>query len=336
LFGQLPNIFERNFVVGYFLPIVAFEAAFLRIASAYGQSPIAHWLKGSHWLRGLDFDQTTVLLGTAVFVLVSVFNAIVLLSLNPVVMSLMQGNGALNPARLLFLRRHRKRYDELVDKQHEIEDMMNRLREGARYDHSQIEPLQVQRANIIAKLIIEYPSRRDQVLPTVFGNRVRAFYAYPFRMYGLDSQGGWNRLLGVIPTDYRTIVDTAKANTDFWVNLCFLSFVVLFQWITLAIYTHSLEVPLLAVAVLLVLIAANIRARTAATEWGDLVKSAFDVFLPDLRKQLGLRTPPTMEAERRLWSSFSQALIYGNPYSLDHLATFRAEDKDRLDEDPSS
>ena len=24
MFGQLPNLFERNFIIGYFLPVVAF------------------------------------------------------------------------------------------------------------------------------------------------------------------------------------------------------------------------------------------------------------------------------------------------------------------------
>jgi hypothetical protein len=166
-------------------------------------------------------------------------------------------------------------------------------------------------------------------------------------MYGLDSAGGWNRVLGVIPNEYRAQIDNAKANTDFWVNLWFLSFAVLVEYVSFTIFAlfrpgtsfnflfgdlisaGTIWIPAIA---LLTIILANVRARSAAMEWGDLVKSAFDIFLPDLRKQLGLRTPSTMGEDRDLWATFSRALIYGDPRDVDDLANFRAEGSNQAQE----
>jgi len=63
----------------------------------------------------------------------------------------------------------------------------------------------------------------------------------------------------------------------------------------------------------IIAIIAYSRAKSSAIEWGDLVKSSFDLFLSDLCKKLGFSIPVTGEEQQILWEKFSQAIIYVNP-----------------------
>src|SRR5262249_55874624 len=44
--------------------------------------------------------------------------------------------------------------------------------------------------------------------------------------------------------------------------------------------------------------------------WGDLVKSAFDCYLPALIKQLGYAVPPTERGRRKFWSEINALVLY--------------------------
>jgi hypothetical protein len=46
------------------------------------------------------------------------------------------------------------------------------------------------------------------------------------------------------------------------------------------------------------------------TGWGDLVKSAFDCYLPDLAKQLGYVLPETESGRREFWQRFNLLTLY--------------------------
>ena len=55
------------------------------------------------------------------------------------------------------------------------------------------------------------------------------------------------------------------------------------------------------------------RAVSSAVEWGDFVKSAYDIYLPALGKKMGFGSPADLDAEKQQWERFSQALIYSDP-----------------------
>jgi hypothetical protein len=67
-----------------------------------------------------------------------------------------------------------------------------------------------------------------------------------------------------------------------------------------------------------------LRVRSAAVEWGEVVKSAFDVFLPELHKKLEFPIA-TREEERQMWERFSQAIIYRLPSSLPERVQLEVE-----------
>ena len=64
------------------------------------------------------------------------------------------------------------------------------------------------------------------------------FEVYPRVMYGLESIEGWDRILAVVPKDYRTLMDSAKAQTDFWINIVFLGNIFICEYVMFIILYH--------------------------------------------------------------------------------------------------
>jgi hypothetical protein len=138
-------------------------------------------------------------------------------------------------------------------------------------------------------------------------------------MYGFEAIDGWERLLAVIPKDYLQLIDSARAQVDFWVNLGMVFILLQIEYIVLAFLTSTH----LQWWVILLFIAlgtfAPLRATSAAREWGDFVKSAFDVYRFKLLEALGIDLPNSREEEKALWNMYSQAIIYRLPERLPEL-----------------
>jgi hypothetical protein len=304
MFGQLPKLFNRNFAIGYFLPVAAFFAASLVLINGYGLL--------SAVLDVNDVGQIDILVGSTLIGLISWLGGISLLAMNKGIIRLMEGYGRYNPIRLFdVLERHRYR---------KIKQEISRLDKEYLAHLSQNEPIPQelrQKRNRLMRIMVErFPDDERWLLPTPFGNIIRAFEVYSRVMYGLDAVPGWNRLLMVIPEENRGLVDDAKAQVDFWVNLWLLSIVALIEYLGFVACTTQVKAywfPVLAFCAALIGFS---RASSSAIEWGSLVKSSFDVFLPELRKKLGFTEPSNEDAEKSQWCEFSQAIIYRLPKRL--------------------
>lgn len=186
------------------------------------------------------------------------------------------------------------------------------LEEGRKFPQE----LNLRRNRLMQEFIERFPDEERWLLPTSFGNTVRAFEVYPRVMYGIDSIPAWERLLSVIPEDYRKLIDDSKTQVDFWANVWILSILFIFEYFLIALHIKKVEeLWLLALAIALTFFA-FFKARSAAVEWGKLVKASFDIFLPQLHKKLGFKKPNSLEEEKQLWKRFSQAVIYMDPESL--------------------
>ena len=67
----------------------------------------------------------------------------------------------------------------------------------------------------------DYPPMKDEVLPTLFGNRIRAFERYPNELDGADGVTLWPRLLAVVASDYSAAIGDAQAQVNCMMNLSF-------------------------------------------------------------------------------------------------------------------
>jgi hypothetical protein len=311
LFGEIPKIFDRNFLVAYFLPTFGLVAASLGFV---------------HGLSLLAIAGDAVKLG-AFGIALPLILAVLLLALNRPLFQLFEGYGRCNPFRLLgaFSRiRH-----ETIDTAKRSAEREVKKAEGAA-----LAQLARRYENIRSELAERFPPSRDSLLSTFFGNAISSFEEYSRAMYGFDAVEGWPRLLAVIPKDYRDLIDSSKADTDFWVNLRLASFLLSADYIFSKLYM-KLDVPreilgelpplwphhltiwpsgltLLSAALILCWWSAR-RATRSAIEWGVMVKSSFDVFLPDLYSKMGFTPASSANDLNATWNAFSQAIVYRLP-----------------------
>ncbi len=174
------------------------------------------------------------------------------------------------------------------------------------------------------KAAVRFPAEERYVMCTAFGNSVSAFEDYPRTMYGFESINGWPRLNAVLPKDFREILGNMRAGTDLWVNIWFVGLLLTAEFLTMALWRSQWRHPWIPAVSILVAVFASWQARIAAEGWGEWVKAAFDVFLPTLCSRLGYERGRDLEEEHRLWDTFSQAIVFRDPLSLQALADRRS------------
>ena len=185
------------------------------------------------------------------------------------------------------------------------------------------------RNKLLREFVERFPDEERWLLPTSFGNTVRAFEVYPRIMYGVDSIAIWEHLLAVIPEDYRKLIDDSKAQVDFWANVWILSILFIFEYIFIASNINKINNLWILVSAIVLVFVAFSRARASAVQWGKWVKAAFDVFLPELYKKLGFKSQKSEIEAKQMWRDFSQAIIYMDSDCLPSRGYFDSIEQDR-------
>lgn len=303
MFSEIPKLFDRNFALGYFLPTAAFVASSLWLASWIGVIP------------KINIVNTDPFIGTTLLGLLSWLLGILILALNRQFYRVLEGYGSHNPVRV-FLPIEQNRFRRLQ------KDVTASDEEFWRCENAGIDlptALRATRNQRIRQASERFPDRYDLLLPTPFGNAMRAFEIYPRAMYGIDAIEGWIRLIAVVPKDYRDLIDAAKAQTDFWVNSVIFALLLEAEYLFWAVHLHPNKLLLtlwFPATVFLLMFTCLSAATRAAIEWGTTIKSAFDVFLPDLITKMGYVYPPNNDELRSLCRALSQAMIYRLPETL--------------------
>ncbi|MDX9990847.1 MAG: hypothetical protein RBS68_02250 [Anaerolineales bacterium] len=310
MFGELPKLFERNFAMAFFLPFVVFLGMIAEIASRFGQ--------GKSLLAAMQSD---LIIGTTLLGVISWLGGIFLLVSNRGLYRFLEGYGDWNPLKLISGLQKRK-YNKLQEEIEKLDDQFREQKEAFPREQRS------KRNHLMRELAERFPDREDLLLPTGFGNILRSFETYPRVMYGIESIDGWSRILAIVPKDYRELIDNAKTQVDFWVNVGFLSILLLLEYIGFAIYTQSLVDWWIVLILLVIAIISPRFAADAAIGWGDYIKASFDIFAPKLREALGFVPPADRDDEERQWVAFSQAIIYRLPERMPDI-------KSEIDEKPA-
>lgn len=317
MFGELPKLFDRNFAIGFFLPIAIFITLSGMILSQYGFAP-----------NIISYFANELLVGTTVLGLLSWVGGILLLAVNRDLYRLMEGYGKYNPIKIFALF-EKNRYQKVII---ELEKLDNEYSECDAANKEFPVKSRIRRNQLMRQLADEFPDKEEYLLPTPFGNVLRAFEIYPRVMYGLESIDGWGRLLAIVPKDYIELIDSAKSQVDFWINMGVVFILLQIEYVSLIYIFNN---GMLNWWVILLIIAFGtippIRATSSAREWGDLVKSAFDMFAPQMRETLGFAEPKNREEEKQQWTKFSQAIVYRLPEQIPVLKN----DKLAQDDKPS-
>ncbi len=182
LFSQLPSMFNRNFATAYLVPVVLFVAASFGLLADFGL------LSSLFILLTTDSDSTdsnpapivTILANPAaaatiiaiiLFVLLVVLwlLAITLLAANRAISRLLAGYGRFNPARLLA-GREKRRYQKLLDERNDLENAHQESNNQAKQAE-----IQSRLGDLYQELAEQFPDSEEFLLPTRFGNTMRAF-----------------------------------------------------------------------------------------------------------------------------------------------------------------
>lgn len=301
MFSELPKIFDRNFAVGYILPSSIFLVMNLGLAIEFELLPdLLNWL------------HSNPLIGITIIGFISLVGGVILMAANLNIIRIMEGYGRLNPLRLLLgieRRRYKKLHAEISTLDHEYKTCISTSKEFPTNSR-------LMRNQLMRKASERFPDQETLLLPTAFGNSIRAFEVYPRIMYGFESIQGWNRLLAVIPSNYLDFINSAKAQMDFWVNLGVISIMFVFEYFCLVLYTSQVNALWLTFIAIVISIIASIIATQCIRKWGELVKASFDIYLPMLHEELGFSIPKNKDEEREQWICFSQAIIYKLPKSM--------------------
>jgi len=311
LFTEITKFLDRNFLVAYLSPSVIYVVLSDAILDWLGLIP--HISIPGNSILNISFDD--ILLIGGIILLLAYVIGIMLSALNRDLYRFMEGYGKYNSLKL-FGWMEKRRYRRVVS---EIEKLDDQYRECIDANREFPDESRIRRNTLMRQLAEDFPDKEEYLLPTPFGNVIRSFEIYPRYMYGLDAIDGWDRLLTVIPKDYLELTNSARAQVDFWVNLSAIFFLLQIEYIVLASMTGF---PLQWLVVLLFIAngtIAQVRATSAAREWGNFVKSAFDVYRFNLLGALGIDPPKTREEEKMIWTRYSQAIIYRLPERLPDL-----------------
>jgi hypothetical protein len=176
-----------------------------------------------------------------------------------------------------------------------------------------------------------YPDNLEDILPTKFGNILRAAEYYPGERYGFDGVHFWPRFLQFIPNDYQVRMNNIQNELSFHMNMCTLSVIFSSLCLVAAFYSTWNGIIGLSDSILFnesirmiikYLIAAALgfmsfgffynASISAASSFSMIIRSTSDLFRLDLLKKLGLLRPKDSIEEYRTWQKFNELIVLGS------------------------
>jgi len=322
MFSSLPKLADKAFVIAFLIPFVAFSLAVIGGFGAWPLIAAAHKALGSQ--KDLA-DLTIVAAGVW-------FGAVALLLLNRPLYRALEGYiGPLAaPSRVERMKvRWQQGFDALVKAYDFAEAATDADKDAA----------DIAYRVALADFRLRYPAKKERVLGTRFGNVNRAFEDYPWRVYRVEGIAVWPRLSAVIPKDFQASLGDARAQVDCFVNLSVLSIVFSLlevgQWLWSLLHLDIHGGANICSWVVAGALAAYKTAAWPCLGWaggaalfawaaywlmldraialGEQVKSAFDLYLGALAKQLGYKLPDTLDEQERLWSALRRSYAYFEP-----------------------
>lgn len=260
----------------------------------------------------------------ALFLSTTLFVALFLTSASPTIIKLFEGVFPFQKKLLCWrLKHHRARFDrvhsreaarQLVCLQRDYPRITDPLEKRSFEAEIHRREEELLREKDALDVLLWYPHRRENLLPTRLGNILRASEDYGRTHYGLDSILIWPRLLDLISPEYREALDDARSSLEFLLNCSILTWVFALECGMLLALNQQWCDLIWAV----ILFAAGYGMYSAAIPvaqvYADLVRSTIDRFRLPLLQSMGVSLPIPLEHERYLWQRFNRFLLFGNPF----------------------
>jgi hypothetical protein len=336
VFSGLPKLADRVFVVGFLIPVL------VTIAEALIAFQECRWLSrvGHQLLHSGDLGKLTAFAASVIVA------ALLLLLINrPIYRSLEGYTGPLawNPLKQLA----RAKWRAADAKRRQLLEAAKLAQRNGGPDRDIIAY-----RIYLRQLRRKYPRKEENALSTSFGNANRAFEEYSASVYDVEAIIIWPRLNALLPKSLIAALDDARSQVNCFANVVFLSVCVLcirlVAWcgegISRAIFGPatpygtaswaSVAIGTLGVAALLAIIWACYRMAVERTyAFGDQVKVAFDLYLPQLPAKLGLTYPDDNKGRRDFWAALEETYYFHAPLKGVSYASAAADVDKAIDED---
>jgi len=222
--------------------------------------------------------------------------------------------------KLLIRQEALKRRIEVIEnygiRTNRAEKVLTRLRKQyylvtAEYDHS-------------------YPPAQDEILPTKFGNILKASESYPGTRYGIDGVEFWPRLIHVIPKEYQQSIDGTRNELSFLVNISILAVGFFLLCVLAILYTfagpaletstappefvgfgYTFRYLIAGLLALMVNYFFNRASIYSVGSFGMMIRSAYDLFRLDLLEKFRLQVPDNSVDEFFVWKNLTELLVLG-------------------------
>jgi hypothetical protein len=333
--GAFTNYLEKlgsNFLVAAMVPSMALVVAFIFVFD-----PIFHIAEFFINPKG---TQQLVSLGIVVFIF-TVIIGFTLTALNTFVLKMFEGYVIPLPVNFLYRkakRIHQRKAQRLKWKRDWLKHQILKREESAPYP-GQKDELRVLRRRyygVASRYNLNYPEDPGDVMPTRFGNTLKAAENYPRERYGFDGVIIWPRLFQVIPNEYKLNIDSVRNELSFLVNMSVLSIFFSFLCILAVFYTMLKvkgagsdpsfyfqflkdAIPFLFIAAISLAIARFFYEASifSVGSYGLVVRSSFDLFRMDLLKKLHVPRPENSNKEFYAWKELNELIVLGK-HSLTH------------------
>lgn len=325
-----------NFVVAAMIPSLTFVTLMILVFQQYipNLMPILEETK----LKNIPPFQIVFLL-----ILFTVIIGFTLSSLNTFVYKLFEGYilfwrfPAIKNAEINRARKIKKRINHLEKKIELLEKRKIELGNSDRLDNY-IARLTGEKYSYMAYYQTCFPFAEDDILPTKFGNYLKAAEAYPRERYEIDTVPMWPRLIYVIPDSYYLKLDAKNNQLSFLLNCAVLS--ICFVFVSLSASLHQVinyylkssnpnlqfipnfglatQYKQYAIIYLVCSVIGLLAIRVfysacllIVNEYGDLIRSSFDLFRSELLQQLNYKRPKNSKEERAFWKRVSRFFTIG-------------------------
>jgi hypothetical protein len=260
-----------------------------------------------------------------------------LTALNTYILKMFEGYVIFPPIRFLYnisRRKHEWRAGNLAFKRENLKSKIRNLEGYASGDPKlvmQLEKLQDEYYKVASEYSLVYPENLSDILPTRFGNTLKAAENYSGERYGFDGIHFFPRLVQVIPAEYRLNIDAARNELSFLVNMSMLSITFSMMCILAIFYSMwstdvgsggavafisflDTAIPyFFAAAIGFVSSAIFYNASIfSVSSFGLIIRSSFDLFRLDLLNQFGIEKPKNSIEEFETWNNINELVVLGN------------------------
>lgn len=311
MLSTLPKFADKAFIVGFFIPAIIFSLCELVLFS--GNKIFGDTLKA---INEKDFGGA-VIFAVAVWIL-----SVLLATFNIFLYKIFEGYVPPFQWGIMLRGRTTAALEQYQNEAAKLYDNWTKRAPFTAENQSQLSNL----LRGLAKL----PTRRSEILPTEFGNSIKAFEVYAREVYGADAIPIWIRLSAVAPKALLEDVQDARSKVDFMLNSSMLAilfgisafgyFIYLTDWngFSIASATDNYgelfgkDSTLIYLAASGVAIALSFIFYRGAVilipAWGDVVKAIFDLSLPELAKTMGYVLPANDKDRRSFWDTASRMM----------------------------